>query len=312
MYDTVFFRLTQSEVQGVDFLAETPCYLEDVAEHTFGDGLAVITGNLGNLKVSLNRFQVKVKDGSLCKFYMGDNFKTMGRKDTQRAIEKISDTLHLPMSLAAVTRLDMAQNFCTKHPPEVYLNHLGLLKYATRLQEPNGVYYSQTGGRLAFYDKSREQKNKREVIPELYQDRNVLRYEQRYTQRLSKQLGVPEVTGSLLYDEAFYISLLNRWRDTYKQIQKINDVVYNFQAMKTRQQFYRMGVLSLVEQVGGQVEMIAQISEAQKRGELTKKQAYDLRQTIIDVCKVREGLTMKSDAIQELDKKVNEAVRFYR
>ena len=58
--------------------------------------------------------------------------------------------------------------------------------------------------------------------------------------------------------------------------------------------------------------MIAQISEAQKRGELTKKQAYDLRQTIIDVCKVREGLTMKSDAIQELDKKVNEAVRFYR
>lgn len=311
MYDTIYFRLTQGEVHGFDFLAETPCYLEDVAEHTFSDGV-VVSGNVGNLKVSLNRFQIKVKDGSLCKFYLGSNFKTMGRKDTQRAIEKLSDTLHLPMSKAAVTRLDVAQNFCTKYPPDVYFNHLGMLKYSTRLQEPNGVYYSQTGGRLAFYDKNREQKNKREPIPELYEGRNVLRYEQRYTQRLAKQFNVTEVTGAMLYDEGFYVGLLNRWRDTYRNIQKINDVVYNFQAMKTRQQFYRMGVLSLVEQAGGQVEMIAQINEAQKRGELTKKQAYDLRQTIIDVCQIREGLTMKSDAIAELDKKVSEAVRFYR
>ena len=115
MYDSVFMRLTQNEVQGVDFLAETPCYLEDVAEHVFSDGLVVLTGHLGNLKVIVNRYQVKVKDGSLCKYYMGNNFKAMGRKDTQRAIEKLSDTLHLPMSLAAVTRLDVAQNFCTKH-----------------------------------------------------------------------------------------------------------------------------------------------------------------------------------------------------
>lgn len=296
----------------MDFLAETPCYLEDVVEHSFENGLVALTGSVGGLKVSLNHFQVKVKDGSLCKYYMGDNFKTMGRKDTQRAIEKLSDTLHLPMSLAAVTRLDVAQNFCTKHPPEVYLNHLGSLKYATRLQEPHGVYYSQTGGRLAFYDKNQEQRTKREPIPELYEDRNVLRYEQRYTQRLAKQLGVAVVTGGLLYDETFYVGLLNRWRDSYINIQKINDVVYNFQAMKTRQQFYRMGVLSLVEQAGGQIQMIAQISEAQKRGELTKKQAYDLRQTVIEVCKVREGLTVKSDAISELDKKVREAVMFYR
>ena len=311
MYDTIFFRLTQGEVQGIDFLAETPCYLENVAEHTFGDGI-VITGNIGNLKVSLNHFQVKIKDGSLCKYYLGDNFGAMGRKDTQRAIEKLSDVLHLPMNKAASTRLDVAQNFCTKYPPDVYFNHLGFLKYATRLQEPNGVYYRQTGGRLAFYDKNREQKTKREPIPELYEGRNVLRYEQRYTQRLARQLNVAEVTGALLYDEAFYIGLLNRWRDTYRNIQKINDVVFNFESMKTKQQLYRMGVLSLIEQAGGQVEMITQISEAQKRGELTKKQAYDLRQTIIDVCKIREGLTTHNEAIKELSKKVDEAVRFYR
>lgn len=312
MFDTIYFRLTQAELPDADFLSESACYLDNVAEHTFNDGLVVLTGNVGCLKVSLNRFQIKVKDGSLCKYYLGDNLQTMGRRDTERAIEQLSDTLHLPMSKALVTRLDVAQNFCTKYPPDVYFNHLGVLKYATRLQEPNGVYYSQTGGRLAFYDKNREQKTKREQIPELYNGRNVLRYEQRYTQRIARQLNVPEVTGSMLYDEAFYIGILNRWRDTYRAIQKINDVVFNFANMKTRQQLYRMGVLSLIEQAGGQIEMLTQINEAQKRGELTKKQAFDLRATIKDVCQVRDGLTAPNEAIQELDKKVNEAVRFYR
>lgn len=304
-------RLTQNEVQGVDFLAETPCYLEDVAEHVFSDGLVVLTGHLGNLKVIVNRYQVKVKDGSLCKYYMGNNFKAMGRKDTQRAIEKLSDTLHLPMSLAAVTRLDVAQNFCTKHPPEVYLNHLGLLKYATRLQEPNGVYYSQTGGRLAFYDKNREQKNKREVIPELYQDRNVLRYEQRYTQRLSKQLGVPEVTGSLLYDNAFYVDVINRWRDTYRQIQKINDVTINYKTMPRIKDLSNFGLLIYSESRGGLENVIAEIKEAQKRGELTTKQAFDHKKAFINAYQSGVGTT-PNDAIAELDKKVNEAVRLYR
>lgn len=304
-------RLTQNEVQGVDFLAETPCHLEDVAEHVFSDGLVVLTGHLGNLKVIVNRYQVKVKDGSLCKYYMGNNFKAMGRKDTQRAIEKLSDTLHLPMSLAAVTRFDVAQNFCTKHPPEVYLNHLGLLKYATRLQEPNGVYYSQTGGRLAFYDKNREQKNKREVIPELYQDRNVLRYEQRYTQRLSKQLGVPEVTGSLLYDNAFYVDVINRWRDTYRQIQKINDVTINYKTMPRIKDLSNFGLLIYSESRGGLENVIAEIKEAQKRGELTTKQAFDHKKAFINAYQSGVGTT-PNDAIAELDKKVNEAVRLYR
>ena len=107
MYDTVNFRLFQSDADGVDFLAETPCFLENVGEHYY-NGEAVITGSLNGLKISLNRYQMKIRDGSLCKWYLGDNLQTMGRGDTQRAIEKLSDTLHVPMSKATITRLDIA------------------------------------------------------------------------------------------------------------------------------------------------------------------------------------------------------------
>ncbi len=310
MYDTTNLRLLQSEAGKVDFLSETACHLTNVGEHNFS-GQTVITGDLNGLKISLNSYQLKIKEGSLCKWYLGSNFQTMGRSDTQRAIEKLSDTLHLPMNKATVTRLDIAQNIITIHPPDVYFNHLGLLKYATRLQEPSGIYYKQASGRLCFYDKTKEQKNKREPIPELYEGRNVLRYEQRYTSRIANKLNVAEVTGAMLYDEAFYVGLLNRWRDDYKAIQKINDVSLNFKAMRTKQQLYKMGLVSLIEQAGGQLQMLEQINEAQRRGELSKKQAFDLRQAVNEASQLREGLTVPNEAIKELDKKINEAIKFY-
>lgn len=313
MYDTINFKLSSADVPNVDFLQETPCFLDDatLAFHNF-NGEQVVTGSVGNLKVSINHYQIKVKDGSLCKWYLGDNFKTMGRGDTQRAIEQLSDTLHLPMDKATITRIDIAQNFIVKHPPTVYLNHLGVLKYAKRLQEPDGLYYTRSTERLCFYDKIKEQRASGEAIPELYKGRNVLRYEQRYTKRLSCQLNVEAVTGALLYDEAFYMALIKRWRDTYNGINKVNDITLNFQAMTSKRQLYKMGVLSMVERVGGEVEMINQINEAQKRGDLTSKQAFDLRKEVKEACKVKEGLTVESEAIAELDKKIIEAVRFYR
>lgn len=311
MLDTVYFRLLQSEVSGMNFLTKIPCFLDDVGEHYYKDEI-VITGNLNNLKISVNNYQMKIRDGSLCKWYLGDNYQTMSRGDVKKAIEKLSDTLHLPISKASITRLDLAQNFITKHTPEVYMNHLGVLKYAKRLQEPDGLYYSHAGGRLCFYDKNREQKSHRVQIPELYDGRNVLRYEQRYTQKIAAQLKVGDVTGGMLYNEAFYIELLNKWKDTYKAINKINDVSLNFEAMKTKRQLYKMGVLLLVEQAGGQIQMLEQINEAQKLGELSKKQAYDLRTEINEACKIKDGLTSPNEAIQELDKKVSEAVKYYR
>lgn len=310
MYDTVNFRLLQSEAVGVDFIEETAAYLEDVGEHIY-EGSMWVTGSVGNLKVSMSRHQMKIKDGSLCKWYLGDNFQTLGRGDVQRAIEKLSDTLHVPMDKAAVTRFDVAQNFICKHPPTVYINHLGVLKYATRLQEPSGLYYHKTNGRLCFYDKIKEQKGNGEPIPELYRGRNVLRYEQRYSQRLSEQFKAT-VTGFLLYDEAFYIEVLNRWRDTYNSIQKINDVSPNLYFMNNKKHLYKMAVNLLVREFGGELSFIEKICEGQKMGIISKKQAFDLRQAVKDACKIREGLTVENDAIKELDKKINDAVKFYR
>ena len=312
MYDTVNFWLPQSKAGGVDFLTETPCYLENVGGHIYGNGEIVITGNLNGLKITLNRYQMKIQDGSLCKWYLGDNFQTMGRGDTQKAIERLSDTLHVPVREATVTRLDIGRNFETRFPPEVYFNHLGSLRNFIRLQEPNGIYYSQSCKRLCFYDKITEQKTHKAFIPKQYEGKNMLRYELRYLERIAAKLHVKEVTAAMLYDEAFYIGIMNRWGEAYRAIQKINDASLNFQAMKSKSQLYKMGVLSLAEQVGGLLQMIEQIKEFQKRGELSNKQAFDLRQAVNDAYTIRDGLTVPNEAIQKLDRKVSEAVKYCR
>lgn len=322
MYDNVDFKVRNTDVSGIDFLGETSCYFDVTGEHDF-NGERIITGTIGNVsgknyfKIAASRTGVNIKDGSMCKWYLGDNFKTLGRGDIKHAIEKLGDTLHLLIDEATVTRIDIAQNFMVKHPTEIYYNHLGELRHAKRAPTTGnggieGLYYYQSNGLLIFYDKIREQTEKGCSIPELYQGKNVLRYEQRYKSRLPKSFNVERVKGSMLYDEKFYMGVVNRWHENYNNISKINDININFEAMKTKKDLYTMGILSLIELQGGELSVTSQIAEAQKTGILSKKQAFDLRQAITDALKVKEGLTVRNEAILELDKKIRDAVKFYR
>lgn len=313
MYDTVFFKITGPEVGGVDFLSEIPCHLERVSEHNYNNGYIVIKGDLDGLNVSVSQYRVTVK-GSLCKFYLGDNLQTLGRGDSQKAIERLSDALHLPIDRATVQRLDVGQNLMMKNLPEVYLNHLGLLAKYTRcpMIETGTLYYTQNNKCVCFYDKVKECKKAREPIPELYRGKNVLRYEIRYMGRIPYSFNVPEVTGGMLYDERFYIQALTSWKETYFTINKINDKIINLKMMKTKREFYRMGVLALIERVGGEVKMIALINEALKRGDITKQQAHDLREVTMNACKEKSDIVTKNECIAELDKRVVDAIKYYR
>ena len=315
MVDTVNFKITQVEAKGGNFIDEITPFLDtdSLAFHEYGNN-TVVTGNIDNLKISISPFQVKVKDGSLCKWMLGDNYQAMGRGDIKRAIERLSDTLHLPMTRAIITRLDVGLTIPVKEPTANYFNHLGVLRYAQRLQQPNSLYYHRhsQAERLCFYDKNKEQRERRDEIPDIFKDCNVLRYEQRYMKRLPTLLKVEQVTGALLYDETFYIELLNRWRDTFKEINKTHELTLNIKEMRTKKDLNRMGIIALAERVGGELEMISQINEAQKRGDLTAKQALDLRKAIKDACKSGKGLTVPNEAMAELEKKIVDAVRYYR
>jgi hypothetical protein len=214
------------------------------------------------------------------------------------------------MDRAKVTRIDVAQNFIMRHEKSVYFDHLGGLQYFNRFQQNNGLYYSNNNKTLLFYEKVHEQQDKGQPIPEMYRERTCLRYEQRYKKRLLQCFNLPELRASLLYDPVFYTDIINRWKSEYEKIKKINDIQINYSMIKTKKDQANQAILFYVTQRGGELQVINEIKEAYKRGELSKKQAYDLRQQVEEACK-SDVLTCSSDVIQELDKKVKEAARFY-
>jgi len=312
MFDTINMRLIKENAKGIDLISHVPVRLKNVSEHIHNEGENLtIIGHYEGFKVSVTNKRVTITEHSISKWYLGDNFKTLTRGDTQRAIEKLSDELCLPIANADLTRIDLAQNLIMTYEVPVYFNHLGLLQYYNRFEQAHSLYYQNNKRQLVFYNKVREYTDKGLTIPELFKTRNTLRYELRFKNRLCNQFNMPEVKASHLFNEQFYMNIIDRWHQEYKNINKTRDAIkFDYAMIKTKKQYQLQAVLFYVLQKGGEVEALKEISEAKKRGELSKKQAHDLREQIKEACKC-DLLTCKSDVITELDRKIKQSVRSY-
>ncbi len=312
MYDNIELYLPIDKVKNFDFLREIPNKLERTSEHFFNDGNDIaVSGSLGLLKVSVTKNKVKIKEGSFCKWILGDNIQGLYRGDVQRGFEKLSDLLGLPMEKANVTRIDLAQNIIVKYEQSTYLTHLGNLQYYSRLPQNNGLYYQNGNGKLVFYNKIHEAKLKGVPIPEIYRNRHLLRYERRFTSKLANQFNMAEITVKSLYEEVFYTNIIDRWYNDYLKIQKLTDIHFDYKMVTGKKEVYQQSVLYYVQQRGGLLIVLNEVKEAQNKKEITPKQALDLRKAYTEACK-NELLTSKSELITELDQKMKESIRFYR
>lgn len=309
MFDNTDFNYTNSATPGINFLQTIPQYLTKVTSNGNTEFGEYVNGYLDTLKVKVTENGFNVKDSSICKYYLGDNFKTLSKGDYKRAIEKISDSLHLPFHLANVTRIDLAQNFIMQYESNLYYPYLGESQYYKRLEQNNGLYYNNKKRQLLFYGKVQEQKDKRQPIPELYQYRNVLRFEMRFISRLREQFNRNEITAGLLYDELFYRDLVKRWKNEYFNIQKINN---KFNTMKptgsTKELIENLALFQIIE--AGQPTILSTIKQWQKTGEIDKHQAQRLREAIKEIAQ-RPINEAGNDLINELNRKVKEAARNY-
>ena len=82
------------------------------------------------------------------------------------------------------------------------------------LEQDNGLYYRAGQKQLVFYGKVREQKDKGQYIPEIHKEQYLLRYEMKYTDRVSKHIK-KDVTFGSLYEETMYMKLVDMWVQEY-------------------------------------------------------------------------------------------------
>ena len=313
MYDTIKIHLANTGLVG-DFvdnaLKHVDCDSIVLHEDKYSASATAAVGNM-RLRITPNALNMV---GSLSKWYLGDNIGTLSRGDTQRAVEKLSDTLHQPLESSEVRRIDIAQNILTKYPVEMYLKRLGDVKTYKRLEKHHtGLTYQKNDNTTAacFYDKIEEVKKNRGDIPELYKGRNVLRYEFRWLCKLRRAFKVRCLPVKMLYDEAFYMDVIRKHLSFFDEIPKIRNTSINVDNMKTKRDWMNYVMMAYIKLIaGGEMGACREVAEMQKKG-MPRQVAYDIRTMIKELCSKNTAVNEQSE-IEEMSEKLHRVETYFR
>lgn len=311
MYDTVNLWLPIERAGITNLPAYIEPYLKNITRHFKEDGQTYISGMMGsNYKATVSHSGISLK-GSLAKYFLPDNFHTLTRLDSTKAFEKMNDELHLPIDQAIVRRIDFAQNLLMDCKPEAYYSYLGECQHYNRLTQPKSLYYCNGLRTKLFYNKVAEGTVKGLKLPDVWNGQNVLRYEMRYTSRLPKQFNIPEITAGTLSDEKFYIGLFDRWQAEYKAINKIQSIKFNLSDMNSPKDFFKQLDLMAINMIG-QDKIMQVVEDLRAKKAFDKPEYYSrLKKEIKELCKSPD-LTISSDLVAELDKKIAMTKKYYR
>lgn len=226
-YDTLHLfvgltRANQADLAAVANLLQNEGVRKDTGE-------VWSSGSVGNLRVSVGGAGMSVK-GSISAFYGENNSLLVGKQAIQEAMQLMSDTMHIKMADARVTRLDVCANFILKNETKAYLDVLGSLTYFQRVQATHNTLYYHRGKEklqtLCFYDKETECRETHKELPKVYSDSgNMLRYEARFNGRVAKQFKRAEVTASTLADTKFFSDVVSKWGELYYSIHKFYNAI---------------------------------------------------------------------------------------
>lgn len=269
-------------------------------------GESTAFGCIGNLKVSVFIGGITI-NGSLAKFlYDGSNVYPLNRKSTKDAIIKLSDSLHLDVSDAKVTEMEVGANFSMRNLPAEYMKRLGEMPRMSRYSlEATSLYYKGKGKQqpkvFTFYDKEADAKAKGMVCPNLGY---ILRYEMRLKGRLPQQTGMPDVTGSTLYDDVFYRRMARMYQDSYFSISKTNQIRTDaMDEIKTVNDAFDVFVARLINQ-GNQNQIREFLDELKTNNVFEDKKYYSRLRTKIDAISKKASITMSDELIKELDDEI--------
>ena len=147
MYDTVKFRLNCLEEEK-RFLLSNFNFQLDTSVH-----YECWSYQLDNLIIKIYTSFITI-EGSLAKFYYGENLHLLGREEIKQAIDLLSDILQLDINSAHVTRIDIAADFEMSHNTKEYFPFLGNYpRHKRDLCKGTTLYYKSASHTCTFYDK---------------------------------------------------------------------------------------------------------------------------------------------------------------
>ena len=282
--------------------------LEDAKEQTdLETGEIKAYGSLQGMRVGIYPTAIRI-EGSLPKFlYDGGNLIPLNRHTTEEAIKKLSDALQINLEDAGVSSLEFGANFLMRHKPSEYLKRMGELPRRQRYTfNVDTLYYRHRGKEqpdtFCMYDKISDAKAKGMPIPQGFEDKNLLRVELRLNGSLAKQMGVPEVAASTLYDRQFYAKIRNRFINTYFSISKLNKLNTHFmESIKTPKDAVDGFLGLMLAKAGGMQEIDAYLEELKANQVFADRINYKRTKAALLKAASKAKLSSKDELVAELD-----------
>jgi len=307
MYDTITLWLESKDTDRAINEIQNPNY----RINSVTGELINTTGFLKNLRVKINIRGISI-NGSLARYHLGNNLKTLTRKESQRAIEKLSDNLSLPFDNAKVCRLDLGCNIPVNKPLINYYDCFGdMMHFKKATYDAETVLYFDTNNGFEFYDKVRKMRKMKEPVPDIFKNKLIMRIESHLNKRVNQTLKEPEIKVLLLYDERFYIKVIDLFKKQYDSITKIKKIKLNPEALQMAgvKDFCNQLALLSIKNLGGEKTILKKLE--MEKNNLDKMQYKRFGDKIKQLTNQPE-LTEPNESITELNRKVKQALANYR
>ena len=198
-------------------------------------GLDRFCGKIRNMEIRENQDYIRV-NGSIAKFYNSNNLESFIRENLSDAFTEFEDSTGLELKNAVLRRVDFGKNFIVKNDITEYLRLFGTSARYKRdvVDLDKGIetvtYYTNTGSfSFCAYDKIKEMRNDKEIIPDIYKDSMVLRMEYRIknARGIRSKIGHGlNISPLKLAERDIYNELQNLFKTFYEKIPKTGRKVF--------------------------------------------------------------------------------------
>jgi hypothetical protein len=185
----------------------------------------------------------------------------------------------------------------------------------TRSLYKNSLYYRVGNREKIFYDKVKDARVKGMFIPDFIANKHLTRFEIKYKKKILDQLNRNALKASDLYEEKFYMMMLDNWFMEYQNIKKLSCMQIDKYSIGKPSDLANQMLANLLNASG--IDIVAGIDEQMKQAkaidvfEGTKNPSRDYGRAKEHIYKLLQS-ARDSDLINELDTKFKDSISFYR
>jgi hypothetical protein len=263
------------------------------------DGVLIRTSfTVDNLRVAITQNSLRV-EGSLPRYYFGNNVQELDFDTMQKAFDKLSNQLGINIGEADLYKIHIAGNIQVEKDCRYYFPLFNYLPNHHRHEYNNGVTFWNHYRALAIYDKVKESKNK-DNIPAGLLKGNLLRVEARLNKDPKDRFNLENLKVQKLYEAEFYNSAINYWYQIYSKVTKTIPSI-PLTGSQSNKEFQKSLMLLGVQKSGGLDRVMNMLKLQSKLSEEPPHLYRGKKEKLLSLYDTPET---KHDGIIELDSKI--------